>query len=129
MLNTLLKKFFGDKNERSTRDLWPIVDQINSIYETLKDLSDEELRNKTVEFKQKIQDETAETRNRLEDLKTKLHEVQSADEKHSIYDEIEGLEKELDEKYQEILDEILPEAFAVVKDTCRRLVGKSWDVA
>lgn len=129
MFNSLLKKFFGDKNERSTRDLWPIVDQINSIYETLNKLSDEELRNKTVEFKQKIQDETAETRNRLEELKNKLHEVQSADEKHSIYDEIEELEKELDEKYQEILDEILPDAFAVVKDTCRRLVGKSWDVA
>ena len=127
MLNTVFKKIFGDKNEKATKGLWPVVEEINSIYETLKDLSDDELRNKTAEFKQKIQDETAEIRNRIEELKTQLHEVQSSGEKHSIYDEIEELEKDLDEKYQEVLDEILPEAFAVVKDTCRRLVGKTWN--
>ena len=129
MLSGLLKKFFGDKNEKATRELWPIVEEINSIYVSLKNLPDDELRNKTTGLKQKIQDETAEIRNKIEEYKTKLHEVQSAEEKHELYDEIEKLDKDLDIKYEEVLDDILPEAFAIVKDTCRRLVGKSWDVA
>ena len=129
MLSGLLQKFFGDKNEKATRELWPIVEEINSIYVSLKNLPDDELRNKTTGLKQKIQDETAEIRNKIEEYKTKLHEVQSAEEKHELYDEIEKLDKDLDIKYEEVLDDILPEAFAIVKDTCRRLVGKSWDVA
>ena len=67
MLDSLLKKFFGDKNLRATKELWPIVDKINFIYEELNNLSDDELRNKTAELKQKIQDETAEIRNQIED--------------------------------------------------------------
>jgi preprotein translocase subunit SecA len=129
MLSGLLKKFFGDKNEKATKELWPVVEEINSIFDGFKNLSDDELRNKTAELKQKIQDETAEIRNQIEDYKVKLQEVQSAEEKHGIYDEIEKLDKDLDLKYEEVLDDILPTAFAIVKDTCRRLVGKSWDVA
>ncbi len=129
MLNGLLKKFFGDKNEKATREYWPIVEEINSIYESFRNLSDDELRNKSEGLKQKIQDETAEIRNKIEEYKTKLHEVQSSEEKHELYDEIEKLDKDLDIKYEEVLDDILPEAFAIVKDTCRRLVGRTWDVA
>ncbi|NMB81187.1 MAG: DEAD/DEAH box helicase, partial [Ignavibacteria bacterium] len=129
MFNSLLKKIFGDKNERWTKDLWPVVEEINGYFDQLKNLTDDELRAKTTEFKNKISAETEELRNHLDDLKNKLQEVSSAEEKHSLYDEIEQINKELDEKYEQILDELLPEAFAVVKDTCRRLVGKSWDVA
>ncbi|MCX7797665.1 MAG: preprotein translocase subunit SecA [Melioribacter sp.] len=128
MLNNLLKKIFGDKNTRALKDLWPIVHKINEEYEKLKNLTDEELKGKTIQFKEYIQKETAELRGQIEELKNKLTEVQSAEEKHKIYDKIEELEKELDEKYEELLDELLPEAFAVVKETCRRLVGKSWEV-
>ncbi|MEJ5351999.1 MAG: preprotein translocase subunit SecA [Melioribacteraceae bacterium] len=129
MINTLLKKIFGDKNTHALKELWPIVHQINEEFEKLKDLTDEELKAKTTQFKEYIQNETADLRNRIEELKNQLTQIQSAEEKHKIYDEIEELEKELDEKYEEILDELLPQAFAVVKETCRRLVGKSWEVA
>ncbi|MGK9475249.1 preprotein translocase subunit SecA [Melioribacter sp. OK-6-Me] len=129
MISTLLKKIFGDKNTKALKELWPIVDKINEEYEKLKDLTDDELRAKTAEFKEKIQSETAEIRNQIETLKERLAHIEDASEKHKVYDQIEELEKELDDKYEEILNEILPQAFAVVKDTCRRLVGKSWEVA
>ncbi|MEG8946346.1 preprotein translocase subunit SecA [Rosettibacter firmus] len=129
MFSTLLKKIFGDKNTRALKELWPIVHQINEEFEKLKDLTDEELKAKTTQFKEYIQKETEELRNKIDDLKKQLTQIQSAEEKHKIYDEIEELEKELDDKYEEILNELLPQAFAVVKETCRRLVGKSWEVA
>lgn len=129
MLNSLLKKIFGDKNVRATKDLLPIVEEINAEYEELKNLTDDQLRAKTAALKEKIQNETAELRNQIDELKNQLHDVQSAEEKHAIYDEIEKLDSELDAKYEEILWEIMPETYAIVKDTCRRLVGKSWEVA
>ncbi len=129
MFESLLKKFFGDKNVKAAKDLWPIVEQINAEYEKLKDITDDELRAKTTEFKNRIEEYTRETKTPLDELKIKLQDVQSVEDKHTIYDEVERLENELTDKYEEILDEILPEAFAVVKDTCRRLTGKSWEAA
>lgn len=129
MISTLFKKFFGDKNTRATKDYWPIVEQINSECEKLKDLTNDELRAKTTEFKERIYEATKEIQTSLAELKNKLLDDQFTDKKHDIYDEIERLENELTDRYQVILDELLPEAFAVVKDTCRRLVGKSWDAA
>ncbi len=129
MLGQLLKKIFGDKNTKAMKDLWPVVDLINEEYEKLNSLTDDELRGKTAEFKKRIADATEDIRTPLEELKTKLASVQSAEEKHSIHDEIEEYEDQLTEKYEEILTEILPEAFAVVKETCKRFVGKSWEVA
>jgi preprotein translocase subunit SecA len=129
MFNSLLKKLFGDKNARITKDLWPIVDIINGHVEKLKKLTDEQLKEKTTEFKNRLLNDTADLRSQLDELKVKLQEVQTAEEKHLMYDEIEKLNDELDDHYEEILNELLPEAFAVVKETCRRLVGKSWEIA
>jgi len=127
MLN-LIKKVFGDKHSKDQKLLWPIVEEINEEYEKIKNLSDDELRAKTQEFKNKIQEHTAELRAKIDELKLKLQSNEEFD-RHEIYEEVGTLEEELDEKYEEILDEILPEAFAVVKSTCQRLVGKSWTVA
>jgi len=129
MISTLFKKLFGDKNTRATKDYLPIVEQINSEFEKLKDLTDDELRAKTIEFKQRIYEATKDIQTPLAEFKNKLLDDQFTDDKHNIYDEIERLENELTDRYDEVLDELLPEAFAVVKDTCRRLVGKSWDAA
>lgn len=129
MLSSLLKKIFGDKNEKAVKELWPIIDQINQEYEKLKNLSDDELKNKTVEFKARISEATKEITEQINELKTRLQTEKDAEKRREIHDQIEELDKELTDKYEEVLDEILPEAFAVVKDTCRRLVGKSWEVA
>jgi preprotein translocase subunit SecA len=129
MLQGIFKKVFGDKNEKAMKDLWPIVDVINNEHEKLIDLSDDELRAKTDAFKEKIQSYTEDTRNSIEEIKTKLKADSIEEDRNSLYDRLDDLKDELDQKYEEILDQILPEAFAVVKDTCRRLVGKSWDAA
>jgi preprotein translocase subunit SecA len=127
-MQNLIKKIFGDKNTKAMKELWPLVGEINEYYEKLKDLSDEQLKEKTNGFREKIQNETADLRNKIDELKENLKSNEELD-RQSIYDELEKLQDELDQKYEDILDEILPEAFAVVKDTCRRLLGKSWEAA
>ncbi|MEB2296019.1 MAG: preprotein translocase subunit SecA, partial [Ignavibacteria bacterium] len=84
-------------------------------------------RAKTQEFKNKINEFTAETRKQIDELKSKLQSDEDFD-RGTAYDELDGLNDKLDEEYEEILSQILPEAFAVVKSTCERLVGKSWTV-
>jgi len=124
----VFKKIFGDKYGKELKLLWPIVEEINDEYEKLKNISDDELKAKTEEFKQKIQDHTKETRDKLDELKTKL---QSDDEfdRQTVHDETDKLNEQLNDEYEEILNELLPEAFAVIKSTCERLVGKSWTAA
>ena len=124
----LIKKLFGDKHEKDLKVLWPIVTEINSHYETIKNLTDDELVNKTKEFREKIQTHTEETRKNINELKTRLQSDEEFD-RNTAYDELDELEEKLNDEYEEILDELLPEAYAVVKSTCQRLVGKSWTVA
>jgi preprotein translocase subunit SecA len=126
MLN-IVKKIFGDKHEKNLKVLWPVVEEINQEYEKLKQLSDDELRAKTKEFKDKISEFTSETRKQIAELKEKLQSDEDFD-RTAAYDELDTLNEKLDEEYEEILNQILPEAFAVVKSTCERLVGKSWSV-
>ncbi|MCF8354802.1 MAG: preprotein translocase subunit SecA [Melioribacteraceae bacterium] len=124
-----MKKLFGDKNTKAMKELWPIVDEINAEYEKLQSLSDDELRAKTDEFKSRILESTKQTRERLEEIKNNLQDDDFEGDKHLIYDELEKLEDQLTDEYENVLDELIPETFAVVKDTCRRLVGKTWDAA
>jgi preprotein translocase subunit SecA len=126
MLN-ILKKVFGDKHAKDIKLLTPIVEEINVEYEKIKNLSDDELKGKTAEFKERIQNYTADLRKSIDELKARLQSDEEFD-RNTAYDELDNLEDELHEKYEEILDELLPEAFAVVKATCERLVGKSWTV-
>jgi len=125
----VLKKIFGSKHEKDVQQLLPIVEEINRHFESYQSLSDDELRAKTAEFKKRIVDETAEINAHLLELHERLKTEIPFEEREKVYDEIDEGEKELHETIKEILDDILPEAFAVVKDTCRRLVGQVWDVA
>ncbi|HVP36077.1 MAG TPA: preprotein translocase subunit SecA [Terriglobales bacterium] len=105
MSENILTKIFGSKHERDVKKIQPIVEEINAFFEEYKSLSDEELKGKSEEFKQRI--------------KEYLEPYQA-----------EGTpEDEQKQAQQEILDQILPEAFAVVKETCRRLLGKKWEVS
>ena len=126
MLN-IVKKLFGGKHEKNLKLLWPVVEEINQEYEKLKQLSDDELRAKTQEFKDKINEFTAETKKQIDELKEKLHGDEDFD-RGAAYDELDALEEKLNEEYEEVSNQILPEAFAVVKSTCERLVGKSWTI-
>ncbi|MFC1553809.1 preprotein translocase subunit SecA [candidate division KSB1 bacterium] len=107
---SLLKKVFGDKHEKDIKKIMPLVDEINKIYKSFENLSDEDLPLKTEEFKKRIEDKREDVRIRME--------VQSAEE---------ILKAELKAE-AEALDEILPEAFALVKVVCKKLMGKVFDV-
>jgi preprotein translocase subunit SecA len=124
----LLKKILPSKHEKDIKALLPIVAEINRYFEGYKSLTDEQLRAKTDEFRAKIREATHEIQARLNELKERLKADLAAEERGQIHNEIEELEEELYHTEQECLEEILPEAFAAVKEACRRLLGTSWEV-
>jgi preprotein translocase subunit SecA len=124
----VLKKIFGGKHEKDVRLLRPIVDEINEHCAELEKLSDEQLQAKTAEFRGRIQEGVRQIEEKLLALRASLNDDLESGVRESIHDEIEQLEKERNDVTAEILDDILPEAYAVVKDACRRLVGASFDL-
>ncbi|MFZ1083172.1 MAG: preprotein translocase subunit SecA [Candidatus Kryptoniota bacterium] len=125
---SFLKKIFGSKHERDVKKIVPIVEEINEAFEKLRDLSDDELRQKTIDFRARIKEDTAGLEKEIAELREKLKGDVEGEEHKGIYGRLEELEEERDNFVYDILDEILPEAFAVAKEACRRLVGQSWDV-
>ena len=120
----LFKKLLGSKSERDLKEIRPILDQCLAAYEKISQLSNDELRAKTQEFKQKIQDRIKEQKDEVDALKAKIaaniDDSLTVEEKEHIYSSIDKLEKEIYNKTQDVLNEILPEAFAVVKSTAQR---------
>jgi len=128
MLN-FLKKLFPSKHEKDVNSLLPIVDEINNFYEEFENLSEEQLKEKTNEFKKRIESETEEIRNRITAIREELTKDISHTDRMDLHDELDKLNKENYEMISAVLDDILPEAFAVVKQTCKRLCGKEWEAA
>jgi len=124
----VLKKIFGSKHEKDVRALRPKVDEINAFYAAYEKLSDDELRAKTVEFRSRIQEALKEIEEELAAKREGLGADMDPGVRESLMDEIAALEKERDEVTADVLNELLPEAFAAVKDACRRLMGTSFDL-
>ena len=120
MLNKLLSKVFGDKNERDIKKIEPYVGAINGEYAKLHNLTNDELRNKTIEFRERISDYLSEIDAEIEELNEKAIATEDFHEKEEVFEEIDEIKKERDKAIEEILEELLPEAFAVVKETARR---------
>lgn len=125
----LLSKIFPSKHDKDVKEILPIVEEINEIYDTLKELSDDELRQRSAALRERIQSELEETETKLSELREKLKEDMEHEERQNVYDEISTIEKENKEILKAILDDLLPEAFAILKDTSRRLCGKEWEAA
>ncbi|MCK9452821.1 MAG: preprotein translocase subunit SecA [Bacteroidales bacterium] len=118
----LIKKMLGDKSVRDLKSIKPILDKTLAAYETIKKLDNDALRAKTNEFKQKIADNIAGELKEVENLRQQVEDspdIESA-EKEKIYNQIDKLEKLQYDKTEELLNEILPEAFSVMKETARR---------
>ncbi|MEP1150948.1 MAG: preprotein translocase subunit SecA [Balneola sp.] len=126
-----ITKIFGSKSEKDIKAIQPIVDKIKAFGPEMEKLSDDQLKAKTQEFKQKISDATANTSAQIEEVKAKMDDLEnlSQGESRALADELDRLEQEWLDILEGVLDDILPEAYAVLKDTCRRFVGKSWKVA
>ncbi|MDR2511448.1 MAG: preprotein translocase subunit SecA [Bacteroidales bacterium] len=116
-----LKKIFGDKSTRDLKEIHPLLEATKTVYVEIDQLSNDELRNKTQELKDFIQNYIKKEQDEINDLKksTESEEI-SIEEKENIYTEVDKLEKKLNDKIEEVLLEILPQAFAVVKSTARR---------
>jgi preprotein translocase subunit SecA len=123
MLKNIIQGIFGSRHDREVKKLQPLVDQINEEWERLQELSEEELKGQTDRFRGMIRERTAEIEAELAELRDKKRRSEDAGEREGLTAQIGALEKELLAATQDVLDEILPEAFATVKEAARRLVG------
>ena len=117
----ILGKLFGNKYDKDIKEIAPIVNEINKQYASLIHLSNDKLREQTINFKNQINDFVAVERNQITELKGKANSKEiKAEKKEELYKEIDTLEKTILNKIEDKLNNILPSAFAVVKETARR---------
>src|SRR6187455_3300724 len=116
------KLFGGSKSEKDVKKIQPFVAEINKHFSSFQSLTNDQLRNKTQEFRQRIKDHLTAIDNEISSANKRAEELQFNDllGKDAIYKEVDKLKKDRDKKIEEALEEILPEAFAVVKETARR---------
>jgi len=124
LLKTALKSILGSQHKREAKKLQPLVDEINSIYEGLSALTDEQLKAKTDEFRAYIEEKTSSLKAEIESLKAEKRQSEDGGERERLQLEIGVAEAKLLEELEESLEDLLPDAFAVVKDACRRLSGR-----
>ena len=115
----LLKALFGDKSTRDMKLIQPYVEKVKEAYPAIKELSNDELRAKTKEIRQYVQDAGKQQREEINKLRESIEEI-PIDERESIFNKIDKLEKEALDNYERALDEVMPIAFSIVKDTARR---------
>ncbi|MBF1464342.1 MAG: preprotein translocase subunit SecA [Prevotella pallens] len=115
----LLKTLFGDKSTRDMKLIQPYVEKVKEAYPAIKELSNDELRAKTKEIQQYVQDAGKQQREEINKLRESI-EGTPIDERESIFNKIDKLEKEALDNYERALDEVMPIAFSIVKDTARR---------
>ncbi|MEL7162599.1 MAG: hypothetical protein AAFN92_17715 [Bacteroidota bacterium] len=116
-----LKKLFGSKQDRDVAKYQPVVDEVNEVFVTLSGLSNDELRNRTQDFRQRIADYLSSIDSEISRLGEEAEAVEDFREKDRLYKEVDKLKEQRDEELEVVLNELLPEAFATVKEAARRL--------
>ena len=119
-LDKVLRGFLGDKNAQDLKDVKKVVAKIKTVEGGVQQLSDNELRQKTEDFRNKIKSATANITAQIEQTKEQIANNSNIDEKEALFAKIEALKKDSYKVEEKILDEILPEAFALIKETARR---------
>ncbi len=128
MIKKLAQKIFGDRHEREIKKIEPILNEIKEIYPSLKGWSDVKIKERVQEIKQEIQSIINPLEVELDELRKSYQAETNDNRKNNLNNEIDRKSEDLKKKDQEVLDHFLPEVFAIVKDTCRRLVGYTYDV-
>ncbi|MCG7501490.1 preprotein translocase subunit SecA [Tenacibaculum sp. Mcav3-52] len=124
VLNSIIKLFVGDKQQKDLKSLQPIVEKVRSFENSLNSLSNDELRAKTIEFKSKIKDATKFFNDKIAELEEEAKKA-DIDRQEEIYTEIDKLKDEAYEASEAVLLDIMPEAFAVVKETAKRFANNT----
>ena len=117
--NEFMTKLFGNKSQRDLKEITPYVDKVKAVYPSIQVLSNDELRAKTDEIKQRIQDYVAEERAKVQELRAGI-DNKELEEREAIWAEVDKIEKTITEKMEVVLEESLPEVFSIMKDTARR---------
>jgi len=120
-LDAFLKKLFGSKSDRDLKELLPIVNKVKAEYETLSSLSNDELRAEVDILKAKIQEYISTEESQIKSIKEDIEANDyHTDKKEDLYKQIDELEEKINLKIEEVLTDIMPRCFAIVKDTARR---------
>ena len=117
--NDFLKKIFGNKSQRDLREIQPIVAEINKIYPTLENLSNDELRDRITKIRAALKDSVADKRKEIADIKAEIENVEY-ENREPYWEKIDKIEKDILEVLEDELNKYLPEVFAIVRDTARR---------
>lgn len=117
--NEFLTKLFGNKSQRDLKEITPYVEKVKAVYPSIKELSNDELRGRIDAIKQRIQDYVADERAKVNSLREGI-DGKELEEREAIWTEVDKIEKEITDKMEVVLEEVLPEVFAIVKDTARR---------
>ena len=117
--NKILKSLFGDKSSRDMKLIQPLVEKVKAVYPEVQKLDNDALRQRTKTLQQQVQDSAKEQKARIEELKATIENT-PIDERADIFAQIDKIEKEVLEIYEDALNEVMPEVFAIVKETARR---------
>ena len=120
-ISSIIRKLFGTKSDRDLKQLKPILNNIHNAYSRIDALSDDDLRSESAAIRTKVLDYVAEDEARVVSIREQLEDVEIAvSEKEKLATELDALIKEIDKKLEEVLNQVLPETFAIVKSTARR---------
>jgi len=117
--NKILKSLFGDKSSRDMKLIQPLVEKVKEVYPQVEKLDNDALRQRTKVLKQQVQDSAKEQKARIAELKATIEDT-PIEERADIFDKIDKIEKEVLDIYEKALDEVMPEVYAIVKETARR---------
>ena len=117
--NKILRSLFGDKSSRDMKLIQPLVEQVKAVYPNVQKLDNDQLRQRTKEIQQQVQQSAQKEKTEIERLKATIEDT-PIDERADIFAQIDKLEKEVLDIYEKALNEVMPEVFAIVKDTARR---------
>ena len=120
IINSLIKLFVGDKAKNDLKSIQPLVEKIKAYATELEHISNDELRGKTIAFKEKIKEARATFDTQIADLQAQANATEDIDKKEDLYTEIDKLSAEAYQASEKVLNDILPEAFATMKETARR---------
>ena len=123
-INKIIGKLFGNKSTRDMKLIQPIVEQVKEAYKTIDTLSHDELRAKTKELQERVQHSADDLKAKINELKNKIEDT-ALEDREPIFNQIDKLEKEVLDRFETELNNILPEAFAIVKSTARRFAEAS----
>ena len=117
--NNFLKSLFGDKSTRDMKLIQPLVEKVKKAYPEIHALDNDQLRAKTKEIQSYVQESAAEQKKQILELKSKIEDT-PIEEREAIFNQIDKLDKEVLDIYEKALDEVMPVAFSIVKETARR---------